>query len=236
VLVAAVSAVAVFAVLTAVLGGVLLFRVLNELGDTGPEEDDPEVVAAREVAARELSADTDRLAVAVVAPALGPGSAHLGRGQVEPPCHVGQHNWKIDDDFDLACGLQRIEVVSAPRRASFATDMEALDSALRAEGWVPSPVREMDDVVLDWDRHGAPSALPGTGYTRTVQGESRSLELRWAASGSPADAISLWADDAERLELRTAAGDQADPSSLLEEIPAGGYAVVLTEGVEYFRQ
>jgi len=255
VLLAGVGGAVVLGLLGVVLVGVLLLRVLSDLGTPGPEEDDPEVVAARDTATSALAADADRLTVAVLTPALGPGAQRVGRGQVLPPCDVGQHNWKVDDDYDLACDLQRIEVVAAPRRETFTADMRALDVALRAEGWMPSPGRDVEDVVLDWNRRVAPpagvpgaspspsagpavtvAALPGMTYTRTVAGEPRSLGVRWTAHGSAADSVSWWADDREHAELRTAGGDRAHVSYILEAIPVDGYAVVATEGVEYFRQ
>ncbi len=234
VLLAAVGAVAMFLVVTAVLAEVLLFRVLAGLGPDRPEPDDPQVVAARDAAATRLTADADRLSVAVLAPALGPAAQRVGRGHVEPPCAVGQHNWKIDDDFDLACDLSRIEVVAAPRHETFIADMQALDRALRAEGWSPSPVGSMADELEDFE--GDVTALSGTSYTRTVEGRERTLGIRWTAYGAPADSVSFYADDLDHAELWTAGGDGAHVSYLLEAIPRDGYAVVATEGVEYFRE
>lgn len=234
VLLAAVGAVAMFLVVTAVLGGVLLLRVLSELGPDRPEEDDPPVVAARDAAARQLTADADRLTAALVQPALGPGAVPVGRGEVRPPCTVGQHNWKIDDDFDLACDLYRIEVVAAPRRETFTADMRTLDQALRAEGWSPSPVGTMADELEDFE--GDVTALSGTSYSRTVEGRERTLGIRWTAYGAPPHSVSSYADDPDHAELRTAGGERAHVSYLLEAIPAEGYAVVAVEGVEYFRQ
>ena len=197
VLLAGVGGVLAFLVVATVLGGVLLLQVLSEIGSSGPQEDDLEVVAARDLAAYELTAEADRLTAAVLEPALAPGAERVGRGQVQPPCAVGQHNWKIDDDFDLACSLSRVEVVTAPRRETFTSDMRALDAALRAEGWSPSPVGTMSDELRDW--RGDVAELSGTSYTRTVAGRTRTLGIRWTTHGD-------------------------------------GYAVVATEGVEYFRQ
>ena len=160
VLLAALGAVAMFLVVATVLGGVLLLNVISDLGPDRPEEDDPQVVAARDAAARELTADADRLTATVVEPALGPGAARAGRGEVRPPCSVGQHNWKIDDDFDLACDLYRVEVVAAPRRETFTADMQVLDEALRAEGWTPSPVGTMAEELQEFE--GDVVALSGT--------------------------------------------------------------------------
>lgn len=167
-------------------------------------------------------------------PALGPGAARVGRGEIRPPCAVGQHNWKIDDDFDLACDLYRVEVVAAPRRATFSADMQALDEALRAEGWTPSPVGTMAEELQDFE--GDVVTLSGTSYTRTVAGNERTLGIRWTAYGASADSVSSYADDPDHAELRTAGGERAHVSYLLEAIPADGYAVVATEGVEYFRE
>jgi hypothetical protein len=234
VLVVAAGAVAMFLLVTAVLAEVLLLRVLADLGPDRPQPDDAQVVAARDAAASRLTADADRLTAAVVIPALGPAAQRVGRGQVEPPCAVGQHNWKIDDDFDLACDLSRVEVVAAPRRETFTADMQALDEALRAEGWTPSPVGTMAEELQDFE--GDVLALSGSSYTRTVAGSERTLAIRWTAYGASPDSVSYYADDPEHAELRTAGGERAHVSYLLEAIPPDGYAVVATEGVEYFRQ
>jgi hypothetical protein len=92
----------------------------------------------------------------------------------------------------------------------------------------------MADELRDWT--GDVTALSGTSYTRTVGGSERTLAIRWTVYGASPDTVSYYADDADHAELWTAGGDRAHVSYLLEAIPADGYAVVATEGVEYFRE
>jgi hypothetical protein len=62
--------------------------------------------------------------------------------------------------------------------------------------------------------------LPTAGYARLVGGSRRTLAVRWAEKGSPSWAITY--------------DDRDDVARVLDEIPSSGYALVLTESVEYF--
>lgn len=240
-------ALAVWAALVVVAfsGGVdELFR-----GDP-PREDDPEVVAARQQASVDLAADTDAVADGTALPALPAGAARLGGGEVHPECWEGQHNWKIDDDYDLICHLERIEVFTVPQRDGFRADMVALDDELRAAGWT-STHSPMDSVLDDYgdDLAASSSREPGTGptarsghsmddlpqarYTRTSGAWSYGLVVGWAERGSPGHTIT-YRD--ERADLRDADGRAVHTGDLLRAVPQQGYAVVLTESVEYFHR
>ena len=123
------------------------------LDRTHPRPGDPEVVAAREVAAAEVDAEVVRVIDEVVTPTLsggrvaqapevGTAMAPLPNADVQPDaqgssCIVGQHNWKIDDGFDLACTEIRGGVVAAQQQP-FVDDMLALDAALAADGYTPA--------------------------------------------------------------------------------------------------
>lgn len=238
------------------LVGLLIASISDLFAGDVPREDDPQVMAARDEAARVLDADMDRLAVAVVAPSLSsPGT--VSHGQDAPPCTVGQHNFKIDDDFDLACGLRRSEVVTVADRRTFRADMVALDAALRADGWVPSPTFDMDRVLVDyWDALATPpdapaspepgtdpdaattrsysmDDLPSAGYSKTVDGKVRGLAVSWAERDSVTMVLTY---DEQRAVFTEASGREISTADVLGTIPAEGYAVVVTESVEYFRQ
>lgn len=177
-----------------------------------PQPDDPEVVEAREEAAEVLTADARRLSAEVVVPALGEAEA-LSRSGSEPECQVGQHNWKIDDDFDLACDLVRVEVVATPKVSRFSTDMLALDAVLRDDGWAPERSWGIRRVLADYgDLLGGPryglDDLPEARYEKQADGRRRVLEVGWAEQGAGS----------------------------FGRVPPQGYAVVLTESVEYFRE
>ena len=123
------------------------------LDRTHPRPGDPEVVAAREAAAAEVDAEIVRVIDEVVTPALTGGrvaeAPAVGAAMAPVPrtdipgdaqgsaCLVGQHNWKIDDGFDLVCTEIRGGVVAA-QQESFVDDMVTLDAALAADGYTPA--------------------------------------------------------------------------------------------------
>lgn len=209
-----------------------------------PQAGDPEVVAAQEAAAgpfREaVRHDTERVVLPVVS-----GSALLGSAELPPDCTEGQHNWKRDDDFDLVCDLPVIEVVSVPGKAGFRDDMVRLDVALRAQGWAAQDSFGMDRVLTGyWDELAEPGAattagsysmddLPGTRYSRQVDGREHTVSIDWAEQGSGEHVLGYGLDG---VRFRTPSRGDLAPRALLREVPAEGYAVVLTHRVEYFRQ
>jgi hypothetical protein len=218
--VAAVAAVVVLAV------GVIYASVMNGgldhlfAGDK-PKESDPQVVAAREKASAELEAEGAALPV----PA---GSEHLATVE-RPSCQEGQHNWKIDDPYDLSCTLARTQVVVVPTKADFRAQTLELDAALTQQGWEPSGFFGLRRVMTDyWDHRASFGTgysvdnLPTAGYAKDVAGSRRTLAVRWAEKGSPSWAITY--------------DDRDDLAQVLESIPESGYALVLTESVEYFSE
>lgn len=212
-----------------------------------PRKGDPEVVALRQRASEDLAAHSAQLVTTTITPALGAAAAPVGRGEVAPPCEAGQHNWKVDHDFDLACELRWVEVVAVEDQATFFADMAALDSALRGDGW-SSDAYGMDGVLTDYrnlarkDSTTSPDAqtdpdnismedLPAVEYTKTVEGQTRMLAVGWAEAQSRAIAVTPlepWA------AFHTVDGREVQPAALIDAIPADGYAVVVTESVQYF--
>jgi hypothetical protein len=233
-------------VLFLVLAGLALlsiFGVLDSLGGDPPREGDPEVVAARQESGAALEQEAALVTQSVVLPSLPPGSQLLARGEVVPPCQVGQHNWKINDDFDLACSQSRREVVAAPDQASFRADMMDLDEALRAQGWRPA-FQPIPDVLTGyWDKLAGEqwtngttgdvysmADMPPAGYTKQVVGRPRSLAVSWVEHGSRSTALT----DFVTSSRFTADGHEATPESITESVPVDGYAVVVSVGEEYF--
>lgn len=209
-----------------------------------PQEGDAEVVAAQEKASgpfREAMRDhTDQ----VVIPAVGDATL-LGRAELPPECTVGQHNWKRDDDFDLACELVAIEVVSVLRRAGFRDDMVRLDAALRAQGWTTQWSFGLDRVLTGyWDQLAEPGTvtsvddysmddLPGARYSRRVDGREHTLSISWAEQASDEHALGF---GLEGVRFRTPSERDLGAPALVRQVPAEGYAVVLTHRAEYFRE
>lgn len=147
--------------------------------------DDAQVVAAREVAERDLTAELDALTSSL--PAGDPVVAHTS----ESDCVAGQHNWKIDDDFDLYCTHGRAALLAADGVDTFRADAIAVHDALVADGWsadsgvqLAGPVEAGIPALLQeyWDADPAsdPGDLPGASYDR---GSSR-LVVTWVTPGS----------------------------------------------------
>jgi hypothetical protein len=209
------------------IGAWLVFVVVGFAGGldslfagSAPSPDDPEVVAARTAAAEEVGADVDRLTEAVLLPSLGPGARTLGTDDVAAACQEGQHNWKIDDDFDLRCDLDRVVVAAAPDLAGFESDMRALDVALTDEGWQPAGSFGISSVLDEywhkrselWAGYG-PADLPSARYYRSGGTGPRSLTVDW---------------------LRNASESGIPTDVYRDDVPAVGYVVAMSESVEYF--
>lgn len=226
----------VAAVVVSFIGGVdELFR-----GDP-PREGDPEVVAARQAADRDL---VDERALAEPALASVSGGALLGGGRVQPTCRQGQHNWKIDDDYDLACQLTRLAVVAVPDGAAFRVDMGELHERLLASGWeerraagggwgIPRVLEDYWDQRTGFGNGYSMADLPSASYERTVDGTREQLTVDWAVRTSPGHDVTY---EEERAELASADGSPATVRELVAGIPPAGYAVVLGDTVEYFRE
>lgn len=207
-----------------------------------PEEGDPEVVEAQEAVQGPFVESSRARTDEVVVPSLGVGVMARGSGVVRPRCLVGQHNYKVDDDFDLNCELHAIEVVAMADRADFRTDMEALDVALTADGWQPSQEwsMPMERVLGDyWDDDYAHSAerpvdrLPSAQYERVVAGVAERLEVNWFRRGNDPNAITYYE---ERGEFHTGDGEPTSPRGLMATVSDGGYGVVLTTTVVFFHE
>lgn len=53
-------------------------------------------------------------------------------------CVEGQHNWKIDDPFDLRCTVTSGTLLAVTDAEAFIRDMASVDRAVQAAGWQPS--------------------------------------------------------------------------------------------------
>ncbi|MGN6578355.1 MAG: hypothetical protein ACTHKG_21980 [Nocardioides sp.] len=220
-----------------------LVGAFDSLGGDPPREGDPEVVAARQESATALQQQAALLTQSAVLPGLPPGSALLAQGEVVPPCQEGQHNWKINDDFDLVCSQSRREVVTVPDQVSFRADMVRLDESLRAQGWRPA-FQPIPDVLTGyWDELAGRSGMGGTpdhvytmadlppaGYTRSVQGRPRTLTVSWVEHNSRGTDLTNYVTSS-RFSV---AGKQVEPDEVVAAVPAKGYAVVVSVSEEYF--
>lgn len=198
-----------------------------------PRPDDAEVVEARTATQAWFAIDASRVADDVVAPGLGQEAALLGTGDQAAPCEVGEHDWKVDDDFDLICRLESVRVLAVPSRDGRGAGREAVEAALRADGW-----RSM------WvsDHAGAPGR-----WTKRVDERLLTLEAAWITPRAKGWELGYqWDPDLalvrglgqprEQTALRDAQGRVVDPEALVRQVPRSGYAVVLNQSVEYFRE
>jgi hypothetical protein len=162
---------------------------------------------------------------------------------VVPPCQEGQHNWKIDDDFDLACSQARREVVTVPDQGSFRPAMVRLDEALRAQGWRPAfqPIPEVlsgywDPLAGEAGMGGTPDRvysmadLPGAGYTKPGQGTPRTLAISWVERNSRGTDLTDYVTSSEYV----VGGRRVAPEEVVASVPVKGYAVVVSVSEEYF--
>ncbi len=129
-----------------------------------PQPGDPAVVAAREVGARAVEAEVDRV-VAVAASTLtaarvaqpAPRGADAVDEALGASCETGQHNWKRDDPYDLACWEVRRATLAADP-GEFRADMAALDAALLRAGWLHSYDDGLLGTLRYWDQYSGPTA------------------------------------------------------------------------------
>ena len=220
-----------------------LVGAFDSLRGDPPREGDPEVVAARQESAAALQQEASLVTQSAVLPGLPQGSALLAQGQVAPPCQEGQHNWKINDSYDLACSQSRREVVAVPEQSSFRADMVRLDESLRGAGWQPA-FQPIPDVLTGyWDplageagMGGTPdhvytmADLPSAGYTRIQGGKTRTLAVSWVERNSRGTDLTSYVSSSEYF----VSGKQVAPGAVIDAVPAKGYAVVVSVSEDYF--
>ena len=108
---------------------------------TKTQPDDPEVVAAREEGAALADTLLDEALDEAVLPGIGP-QARVAEPPGDPGerifgrsgCELGQHNWKRDDPFDVACSEVRRAIVVGPE-ADLDTQLARIEENLIALGW-----------------------------------------------------------------------------------------------------
>lgn len=211
-----VSTVAVVLWLLSVLSG-----GLDDLLASGPARNDPQVEQARTAAAPVVASAAADLTTAL--PLRGTGL----RADADQ-CETGQHNWKIDDDWDLDCSLVRTDVLVADR-ADLTAFAARVDAQLVDAGWTPVTS------LVEGLRGRTPEAL----YTRGGTLEQRAagvttLSLRLAERPASGDFssydVGLGGFDADV----TLDGRRADPEQAAATVEAPAVLVVTTSSRYYF--
>lgn len=202
------------------------------LGGPGPREDDARVVEAGEVARAKLAAEADDLL------GLTGGGEPVATAEASR-CQEGQHNWKIDDPYDLSCSRDHTAIVVGGPATTFREDMVDLDAALVRAGWVPASSSIPEVLEGYWDGRDSilegnpgwtyPHRMPSAGYTRDDMG----LSVDWLEAASLADDDSL-----DRSDLRwvTPAGDRVDSDDVAALLPTEGYGIRLRLSTGYFEE
>ncbi len=188
-----------------------------------PQEGDPEVVAAQARALDDVPVVSDEVRRTMTDALESAESSAVG-GTPFPQCEVGQHNFKIDDDFDLSCTLADVGVVAAPTVPETVATHRRVEGALRRQGWRPVGPRDVPS-------YDAARFAPQR-YVRVSDGQT------WQLLVDEADLSSL-SYELRGLASRQVGDDASDQRASLEELvawaPRDGYAVVVGVSVEYFR-
>lgn len=90
-------------------------------------------------------------------------------------CAEGQHNWKIDNDFDVSCELLATAAMQVPDRLE--PRMHALHDQLTAAGWRPGAGGGIPNTLMQY--RDSPRGLPSVTYERDA--DSR-LVIEWPSS------------------------------------------------------
>jgi hypothetical protein len=195
------------------------FDNLLDLRHPGP--DDRPVVRAGEAAlveARELAAELAQAGAraADTGPVLGTTGA--------TECDRGQHNWKIDDDYDLRCSARGLSALQL-ELDQLAADVAAIEVALSADGWAPTradvPPPDLSIAVL---------VVGGRDVGSYVRGEDR-LAVRVLGPRG------FYAGDTRYRELppfRAQDGTETDAARLPEEAPPGRCTLLFEVQRVYF--
>lgn len=146
-----------------------------------PDPTASDVEAARVKSTTSTRAEIDRVTNKVVFPALVHPSADASGSK--DLCNIGQHNWKINDSYDLACSQDRDAIVGFDGE-TFRAQALALHEALLADGWVPTDLPLNRVVTEYWDAYASPSygvsQLPEARYTRP--GTQQLITVDWLDS------------------------------------------------------
>ena len=187
-----------------------------------PSADDDRVVRAGESAVRELERTVPETvaALTLAVPALGPVVATT----TATSCSEGQHNFKIDDPYDLLCTARHVSAL-APSYTTARDQVAALHAALLADRWLVEGVGPRQVLSTGLDAGRVEGRLAS--YRR---GEDR-LWVKAATQGGFGEY------ELEQLPaFRTPDGGEVPAEQLTRTVPAGGYTLLLDVERVYFEE
>ncbi len=159
-------------------------------------------------------------------------------------CVEGEHSWKRDDPYDLACAVSVAAVIARPAR-SLRADAATVHADLTEAGWhtdasLPSRLVEYADRISAVAGGAAPRGgvtVPSANYRDANL--DFDLDVSWASPRYDAqnllDATNLYTlDRTTPHPWRSPAGEQLSGDEVLAALGRGEYALVITIRTEYF--
>lgn len=187
-----------------------------------PSADDGRVVRAGESAVRELERTVPETVVALTlaVPALGPVIATT----TATACHEGQHNFKIDDPYDLSCTARHVSAL-APPYATARDQIAALHAALLADRWTTEGVgpRQVLTTGLGAGRV--------EGHLASYRRDGDRLVVTAATQGGYGEF-----ELTQLPAFRTPDGREVPGDQLTRTVPVGGYTLLIDVGRVYFEE
>jgi len=133
---------------------------------------------------------------------------------------VGQHNFKIDDTYDLQCTARHLSVLYPPT-GSARNDVLAADAALTADGWAAEG--------LGVQRLRESSRLEG--HLVSYRRGARRVTLHAATQGGYGEY------ELDRLPpFRTIGGVEILAAAVTRQAPVGGYTLLVDVADIYFEE
>jgi hypothetical protein len=223
--------------LVVVLGGTFLWLwaafgggIDELLNGSGPDADDRRVVEARDRATDELLVGRGALLASVTDPALG-SSRPLATASGSD-CEAGQHNWKIDDPYDLRCSAVDAVLVEGDE-AAFREQALALHAALLDAGWTSGGDDAQWMIEQYWDQRATDDTGYGIGDLPTASyfRDGLSLRVQWLdITNGQVDTAPVYP---VVLETEDGPVPGEDAAGLLT---AGRFGVALAVSTQYFEE
>jgi len=199
-------------------------------------EDDPRVVDALEAAAPDLEAHTGTLVDHHVIPHL-PAGARVVAERSHRFCSPGQHNWKIQDPYDLTCSVGHEIIVAVPTNDDWRDALLAIHRSLAASGLEGrSPEHDPFGLAEIVNRHGprveSGASQPGLADGTTVpHGPQHFPGATYLDHGTGVVVgVSFTGPDDRFTHARdtvytTSAGAEINAATLVEMLPRDGYGL-----------
>lgn len=197
-----------------------------------PRPDDPEVVAAKADAIRQLEPRVD--AVVALVEQTHPAARLVAQGPHADRCLEGSYNWKARESPRLMCRQWYGAVIVVDDLDGFAAQHRDLHRRLVGEGWRDNTGLQAS-VRRGWPpREGrvdlALAELQPASYLGSV-GISEYVSFQWFGdSASAKDAVG------SPDELRGPDGTLLTPRAVVRLVPEEGYAISVRVSRDYFRE